>query len=319
MHSPEASIDTNGIGIFGRATATFNDRASFTAALRFDHESSDAHLNTFVSPAFQPANVVAADQTFNDVSPQFAFGYRVDDNSNLYVSAARGYKAGGFNPAALPGSEAYGEEHAWHVEGGVKSAFAGGKAAVNAAVFMIDWDDLQLNVPNPFVPGQFYIANVGGAKSRGVEFDVTARPSQAVDLFAAIGVTNAKFAAGTIAAGVAVDDNDLPYTPDYTATFGGQLSKAITSAIRGFARAEVVMTGAFAYDEANSEGQDAYSLVNLRAGARLRRLSAELWLRNAFDSRYIPIAIPYPGCAPSGFIGEHGRPRTFGITIGTTF
>ena len=319
MHSPEASIDTNGIGVFGRATATFNDRASFTAALRFDHESSDAHLNTFFSPAFQPGNVVAADQTFNDVSPQFAFGYRVDDNSNLYVSAARGYKAGGFNPAALPGSEAYGEEHAWHVEGGVKSAFAGGKAAVNAAVFMIDWDDLQLNVPNPFVPGQFYIANVGGAKSRGVEFDVTARPSQAVDLFAAIGFTNAKFAAGTMAAGVAVDDNDLPYTPDYTATFGGQLSRSITSAIRGFARAEVVMTGAFAYDEANTEGQDAYSLVNLRAGARLRRLFAELWLRNAFDSRYVPIAIPYPGFAPSGFIGEHGRPRTFGVTIGTTF
>jgi len=319
MHSPEASIDTNGIGIFGRATATFNDRASVTAGVRVDHESSDAHLNTFFSPAFQPANVVAADQTFNDVSPQFAFGYRVDDNSNLYVSAARGYKAGGFNPAALPGSEAYGEEHAWHVEGGVKSAFAGGKAAVNAAVFLIDWDDLQLNVPNPFVPGQFYIANVGGAKSRGVEVDVAARPSQAVDLFAAIGFTNAKFAAGTIAAGVAVDDNDLPYTPDYTATFGGQLSKSITSAVRGFARAEVVMTGAFAYDEANSEGQDAYSLVNLRAGARLRRLSAELWLRNAFDTRYIPIAIPYPGFAPSGFIGENGRPRTFGITIGTTF
>jgi iron complex outermembrane receptor protein len=319
MHSPEASIDNSGVGIFGRATATFNDRASFTAGVRFDHESSDAHLNTFFSPAFLPGNVVAAEQTFNDVSPQFAIGYRVNDRNNLYVSAARGYKAGGFNPAALPGSEAYGEEHAWHLEGGVKSTFAGGKAAVNAAVFMIDWDDLQLNVPNPFVPGQFYIANVGGAKSRGVEFDLTARPMQSVDLFAAVGFTNAKFAAGTMAAGVPVDDNDLPYTPDYTATFGGQFSTAITSAVNGFARAEVVMSGAFSYDEANSEGQDAYSLVNLRAGARLRRLFGEVWVRNAFDTRYIPIAIPYPGFAPSGFIGENGRPRTFGITIGTTF
>ena len=50
------------------------------------------------------------------------------------------------------------------------------RSSANAAVFFIDWDDLQLNVPNPFVPGQFYIANVGGARSRGVEFDVTARP-----------------------------------------------------------------------------------------------------------------------------------------------
>ncbi|HEX6163519.1 MAG TPA: TonB-dependent receptor [Vicinamibacterales bacterium] len=319
MHSPEADIDSNGVGIFGRATVSFSDRASVTAGVRFDHESSDAHLNTFFTPAIAQANVVAEEQTFNDVSPQFAVGVRVNDRNNVYVSAARGYKAGGFNPAALPGSEAYGEEHAWHVEGGVKSTFADGKAALNAAVFVIDWDDLQLNVPNPFVPGQFYIANVGAAKSRGFELDLTARPNPSVDVFAAIGFTNATFGAGTVAAGVPVDDNDLPYTPDYTATFGGQLTRAITSAINGFARAEVVMSGAFSYDEANSEGQDAYSLVNLRAGARARRLFGEVWVRNAFDTRYIPIAIPYPGFAPSGFIGENGRPRTFGITIGTTF
>ena len=45
-----------------------------------------------------------------------------------------------------------------------------------------------------------------------------------------------------------------------------------------------------------------------------KRLFAEVWLRNAFDTRYVPIAIPYPGFAPSGFIGENGRPRTFGIS-----
>ena len=319
MTSPEASIDSNGLGIFGRATLGFSENASLTAGMRFDHESSDAHLSTFFSPAIAPANLVAEEQTFNDVSPQFAFGYRVNDRSNVYVSAARGYKAGGFNPAALPGSEAYGEEHAWHIEGGVKSTFAGGKAAVNAAVFTIDWDDLQLNVPNPFVPGQFYIANVGGAKSRGLEIDVMARPAPALDLFAALGFTNATFTEGSMAGGVAVADNALPYTPDYTAMFGGQWSRAITSAISGFARAEVVMSGAIFYDEANSEAQGAYSLVNLRAGARARRVFGEVWMRNAFDTEYVPIAIPYPGFAPSGFIGENGRPRTFGVTIDTTF
>ena len=319
MHSPEASIDTTGIGLFGRATITFNDKADLTAGLRFDHETADAHLNTFFSPAFLPANVVAEDQSFTDVSPQFAFGYKVNQQNTAYVSAARGYKAGGFNPTALPGSEAYGEEHAWHLEGGVKSTAAGGKVAVNAAIFFIDWDDLQLNVPNPFVPGQFYIANVGGAKSRGFEVDVTARPHPAMDVFAAVGFTNASFTEGSMANGADVSNNDLPYTPDYTATFGGQFSRALNSTIGGFARAEVVLTGAFSYDEGNTRGEDAYSIVNLRAGARAKRLFAELWLRNAFDTRYVPIAIPYPGFAPSGFIGENGRPRTFGVTIGTSF
>jgi iron complex outermembrane recepter protein len=319
MHSPEASIDSNGIGLFARATVTVNDNADLTAGVRFDHEKSDAHLNTFFSPAIAPANVVAADQSFNDLSPQFAFGYRVTPQQTAYVSVARGYKAGGFNPAALPGSEAYGEEHAWHVEGGLKSTLAAGRVAANAAVFFIDWDDLQLNVPNPFVPGQFYIANVGGARSRGLEVEVTARPQPSLDVFATLGFTNATFAAGSMANGVPVDDNDLPYTPDYTASFGGQMTRPITSTISGFVRAEVVLTGAFSYDESNSQGQDAYSLVNLRAGARVKRFFADVWLRNAFDTSYVPIAIPYPGFAPSGFIGENGRPRTFGITIGTMF
>jgi iron complex outermembrane receptor protein len=319
QHSPEASIDSTGIGLFGRATMTLADKSDITAGLRFDHESSDAHLRTFFDPEIVPESVVADKESFSGVSPQFAFAYHVKPEHMAYVSAARGYKAGGFNPAALPGSEAYGEEHAWHFEAGVKSTLSGGKVSANAALFLINWDDLQLNVPNPFVPGQFYISNVGSAHSRGVEFDVTARPHHAVDVFAAVGFTSARFDDGTMASGVDVSDNAIPYTPDYTATFGAQLNRSLNSSLSGYGRAEIVLSGAFDYDESNVEGQDAYSLVNLRAGARHKRLFGEVWLRNAFDTRYIPIAIPYPGFAPSGFIGENGRPRTLGITIGVTF
>jgi iron complex outermembrane receptor protein len=318
MHSPQAEIDNAGIGVFGRGTLTFNDRFDVTAGLRFDHESSDAVLRTFVEPAVFPDNVVAAEQSFSDLSPQFAVGYRVNDRANVYASAARGYKAGGSTPAALPGSEAYGEEHAWHVEAGMKSSMAGGKVAATAAVFFIDWDDLQLNVPNPFVPGQFYIANVGGANSSGFEFDVNARPMQRLDIFASFGYTNASFADGTTAMGVDVSGNTLPFTPDYTALFGAQWSPAITASINGFLRGEAVLSGAFQYDEANTRGQEAYSLVNFRAGARSRYVFGEVFLRNAFQTRYVPIAIPYQ-FAQSGFIGEMGRPRTFGVSVGVTF
>ncbi len=319
LHSPEAEITTAGIGLFARATLTFMEKADVTAGLRYDRESSDATLNTFLVPAISPGNLVEAEQDFNDISPSFAFAYRFRPAAMGYVSAARGYKAGGFNPAALPGSEAYQEEHAWHVEGGVKTSSANGRLAANAAVFFINWDDLQLNVPNPFVPGQFYISNVGRARSRGVELDLTARPVADLDLFAAVGFTSARFADGTMSSGMNVGDNELPYTPDYTATIGGQWTRAVNSAVNAFVRAELAMTGAFNYDESNTQAQDAYSLVNVRAGARHKHLFGELWIRNAFDTQYVPIAIPYPGFAPSGFIGENGRPRTFGVSVGTRF
>jgi iron complex outermembrane receptor protein len=122
-----------------------------------------------------------------------------------------------------------------------------------------------------------------------------------------------------VSSGVDVSDNRIPFTPDFTATVGAQVTHALTQAISLVGRAEAVFSGAFEYDEANTEGQEAYSLVNLRAGTRWKYLLADVWLRNAFDTRYIPIAIPYSGFAPSGFIGENGRPRTFGVSFGVTF
>ncbi len=317
--SPESAIDSSGFGLFGHGTVSFNERTDFIAGLRFDHEQSDAVLNSYFTPAIAPASRVAAKNSFSDVSPQFAVAYRPAPDTSLYASVSRGFKAGGFNPAALPGREAYDEEHAWHVEGGVKSTFAGGKASASAAAFQIKWDDMQLNVPNPFVPLQFYIANVGRAHSRGLELDLTARPHPSVDVFTSFGYTSAYFRDGTMAAGVNVGGNKLPYTPGYTALIGTQLTRALNPAVTLYGRAEVVMTGAFEYDEANTARQDAHNLANFRVGGRGKRLFAEAWLRNAFDTIYVPIAIPYPGLAPSGFIGENGRPRTFGVSAGVTF
>jgi hypothetical protein len=33
----------------------------------------------------------------------------------------------------------------------------------------------------------------------------------------------------------------------------------------------------------------------------------------------VPLAFAYPGLAPSGFVGEPGRPRTFGVSVGVGF
>jgi hypothetical protein len=148
---------------------------------------------------------------------------------------------------------------------------------------------------------------------------VHGRAREGVDLFGAFGYTHARFGDDTSSGGVAVGGNTIPNTPDYTFVLGTELSHAVHQALRAYGRAEAVFYGAFKYDEANTQGQDAYSLTNLRAGLRGKRLFAEFWMRNAFDSRYVPVAFPYPGLAPSGFVGEPGRPRTFGVTAGVNF
>jgi iron complex outermembrane receptor protein len=230
----------------------------------------------------------------------------------------RGYKAGGFNPASPAGSEAYGEEQTWHVEGGVKTMWADGRVSANAAVFYINWDDLQLNVPNPAVPAQFFVSNVGGATSKGVEFELGARAAPGLDLLAALGYTHARFGSGASSSGVSVDGNKIPNMPDYTFTIGAQYATVVGPAtMQG--RVDAVFYGSFQYNDHNTLGQDAYSLVNLRLAATGRFLMAEMLIRNAFDTRYIPLAFPYPNFAPSGFMGEMGAPRTVSFAAGVRF
>jgi iron complex outermembrane receptor protein len=205
---------------------------------------------------------------------------------------------------------AYGEEHAWNLEGGAKTSWAAGRVLLNASVFRINWEDLQLNLPDLSVPGQFYIANVGGATSSGVEVELNSRVHP---------YTRARFKEGSLSSGVPVGDNKIPNTPEYSATLGAQISRPVTSAISVYGRGEAVFYGAFEYDDLNTARQEAYSLVNFRVGARGRYLFAEGWIRNAFDTHYIPVAFAYGQLAPSGFIGEMGRPRTFGVSAGVTF
>jgi iron complex outermembrane recepter protein len=317
--SPEAALEDVGIGVYGQGTLTFAENLDLTLGARVDHEQKDAQLDTFFSLPIAPPSSVTAEQSFSSVSPQLAVAYRVQPSQTLYATVGRGFKAGGFNPVSPAGSESYGEEHTWNVEGGVKTAWAGGRVTANASVFLIEWDDLQLNLPDLTVPGQFYVANVGSARSAGVELELNARAHARVDVFGTLGYTRARFGDGAMSSGVDVAGNDIPNTPEYTASLGAQFNHPVTAAVAVYGRGEVGFSGAFRYDDLNREGQDAYALANLRAGVRGRYLFGEVWVRNAFDTRYIPVAFGYGALAPSGFVGEMGSPRTFGVRAGVTF
>lgn len=319
QRSPTAALDDTGFGVYGRGTVQFGSRFEGTIGLRADHENKSALLETSFEPMIAPPVVVDQEKSFTDVSPQFTGAYHLSADQMLYATAARGFKSGGFNAASPAGNESYDQEHTWNYEVGIKTLLGSSRVSLNGSLFFIDWDDLQVYLPNPLVPAQFFVDNAGAASSKGAEIELNARLLQGCDFFAGFGYTNAKFGAGSKSGGLDVTDHELPNTPSYTANVGGQYSMALSSAVSAYARAEIVFRGDYFYDDSNIEGQDAYSLTNFRFGARGKRLFAEAWLRNAFDTTYIPTALAYPGLAPSGYLGEMGAPRTFGVRAGVTF
>ena len=316
--TPDAQLDDRGFGIYGQGTFTFANKLDLVVGARGDREHKKADLNTFYAPAIAPPQVVNDERDFSDVSPQFAVAYRVAPKATLYGTVARGYKAGGFNAASPQGFESYDQEHNWNYEAGIKTSAYADRLSASLAAFHIDWRDMQVNIPNPFVPAQFYIDNAAGATSNGVEFEVHGRPDRSLDLFGSVGFIHARYKDGSVASGVDITGKKLANAPSYTADFGVQYARPLRGEVALFARAEAICYGDYEYDEPNTAGQDAYTLTNLRVGLRGRRVFGEVWIRNAFDTTYIPIAFPFPGAA-SGFLGENGAPRTFGLRAGVSF
>ena len=319
QHSPLASLDDTGVGVYGNGTFAFDSKLDITVGARFDHENRKAELST---PSVSPVPSAAGHGQHREVVLERVAAVR------RHVSRAvrrdglllghRGFKAGGFNPAAPAGSEAYGEEHTWNVEGGLKSAWMNRRVTANLSVFSIDWQDLQLNLPNPQVPGQFYISNVGQARSSGAEFELNGRADADVDVFATSASPTRASAPGRRRAASTSCGNTIPNTPDYTASFGTELSHRLTPAVRLYGRAEVVFYGAFKYDEGKPRGRMPTRSPTSASACAARASFVETGCGTP-STQVHPGGVRLRPVAPSGFVGEPGRPRTFGLTAGVTF
>ncbi len=324
VSTASSDLGDSGMGIYGKAKFTAWKKLSLTAGLRFDYESKSADLRSSSAPSTNPSD------RFSEVSPQFSVAYQLTPNHMAYVSATRGYRAGGFNPAptgipAPEGTESYGPEHTWNYELGHKAKWLEDKLETTVALFYMDWKDLQLNQQIP-LSGQYFIGNAGRANSKGLEVEMRYRPFSWWELFGMAGYTHARFLAGSSALnsnlGVnqGIGGNTLPYTPTFNANMGTQISWAPSRYARLYFRIQLSKFGDFQYDASNAAGQTSYQLVNFRGGVRTKHWFAEGWADNAFNSHYVPIAIPYAQLgAPSGYIGESGAPVTYGARLGLNF
>ncbi len=294
--------------------------------MRADFENKQGAARSFYTPPIAPTRLLDGEEDFFQVSPQASLSWHMTSNHTAYVLVTRGYKAGGFNPVSPAGGEVYDEETSWNYELGVKTSWLNDRLTLRAAVFYLDWQDVQLNLPTG-APAEFYIDNAGAASSKGVELELAARPLPQWTVFAAAGYTDAEFQSGARAGHIDafqkqtvenVSGNQMPYAPEFTITSGTQYNWEVGRGVTLYARAEVTAFGEFYYNAANTASQEAFSLANFRAGIRKAGWFAEGWVRNAFDTDYVPLAFEFPNGA-SGMVGEAGAPVTFGIRAGAAF
>ena len=119
----------------------------------------------------QEVAIPTCEQTFRHGTGGGVINWRPDflEDSLLYASVARGYKAGGFGNL---GFGEYDPEFVWSYEIGAKNTFFDDRLTANLAAFFYDYKDLQLTV----IDGLAFRTENADADVYGAELEIEANP-----------------------------------------------------------------------------------------------------------------------------------------------
>ena len=136
---------------------------------------------------------------FHNVSPDVTITWRPNDRFTVYGGWHRGFLSGGFNPggggtAIAPlADRSYAQQVVQGYEVGVKSMWFDGNLRTNLAVYNYRINGLQASRINPATSVQT-ISNAASARSKGVEFDMTAKtPIHGLTFNGAVGYNKARY------------------------------------------------------------------------------------------------------------------------------
>jgi outer membrane receptor protein involved in Fe transport len=303
---------------FANATWHISPKFDLTAGGRYSHNRQTVVQNTsgLLAGGVSSFDGTSSDNVFTySVAPSYA----PNRHTRIYARIAKGYRPGGPNavsplaPAGVP--RQFGPDTTTNYEVGVKSETADHRLAFELTAFLIDWKDIQLlaQVENFGVN-----TNGGSARSKGIEFNVSARPIPDLSVYASGAYVDAYLTkdAPPIVGGLRGDP--LPYNPKFSSTVGAEYEHPLSVTMTGHAGINWHYTGRRHSDFDAAVGQQrlkAFGQVDAHLGVDIDRFTIDAFVHNLTDSRGI-VNLGTLGSAPNGdFAASVIRPRTIGISL----
>ena len=174
---------------FGEVTIPLASHWDFIAGLRWFHYKQDSLLR-YAGIANDGVTRKDATTSQSGNTPKAQITWRPSRDATLYLEAAKGFRLGGITEP-IPTSGIFGtdcarnlstvglpsipntfqSDHLWSFELGSKTSWLDHRLIANAAVFDIEWSNIQTNV---FLPcGFITVVNAGKVRSRGIEAEVS--------------------------------------------------------------------------------------------------------------------------------------------------
>ncbi len=321
----------------GRLTPAFSDTHGCIV--------TDAPCNDEDSTNPADVGITSPQGSDSDVAWKFAAKYNITDDKMVYALYSEGFRPGGINrnrgmpffPAAFTA------DFLKNYEVGVKTSWADGSVIANATIFLMDWEDYQLEVVDPSSnpcgsanalpaplcgqPWQKVITNVGEASIDGFELQLQWSPLEGLDLGASGTWLDTEIKSDVPEADIAAG-SELPFAPGYSGAYFAQFTWPVSflGANEMFARIQWSYTG----DRLNQVQQtdaptaagvinapqltmESYSMGDIKVGTIHKDWEFDIFVSNFTDERG---QVYHDGTDFEPFWGRSRlsvtRPRTFG-------
>ena len=301
--------------VYGQTDTDLSARATLTVGARLErHEAAYRDSNGI---AFAPEDTM--------LGGRVALRQALSARTHVYVAAARGYKAGGFNADGTLAADlrVYGPETLWNYEAGLVGALRDGALALRLAIFTMRRDDVQIESSqsrrNADGSTEFvqYVGNAAQGANTGAEFELTYSGLDNARLFARLGLLRTEYQDFVTGNGESFDGREQAHAPGYQVNIGGEYTFPTR---RGafFAGLEADARDAFYFSDNHNLKSKAYQLVHASAGYRSGGWNVRVWGRNLADEDYFVRGFffgndPRDGYTARGFT-QLGAPRRFGVS-----
>ena len=276
-----------------------------------DHRSADSESGGV--PAYSSAKPTAVTWRAN-------LAYHVTDNWMLFINAGTGFRSGILQSQAqanaviadgVPSSLALTPDKLRNIELGTKATLANGRVRVATSVYDIRYTNLQ-SAFNTSI-GLAAFANLGGAKTQGLDLDVTwVTPLDGLDV-SLIGNFNKAEFTDVIPAFAAANPRNgngvrLFNTPPHNWRLGFNYERALGAGWHMFSNFSAALNGSARLQDPTVDSVSGYTLYDASVGARKGLYEFRLYGENLSDERG-----PTAANGPTLLAGPY--PRTIGVGV----
>lgn len=343
---------TKSKAVFGQINYKITDQLTLTAGARYNQDKVSfnsqqyqgytdmtqtaprCNIAAYAVPSelVGPCEVARATK-FNSFTWNASLNFKPDSQTLIYVSAGRGFQAGGFNQQIKEAQyRTFKPEKVFNIEAGIKKDWmlGGRPVRTNAAIFRASYKDQQRVENGTYADGLNYIATFNAANSTmwGGELEVNYIPVRNLDLSLSYSYINAHydtFMSPAVGTSVSTDLSGLAIaaTPKHTVNGTISYSVPVNSAdghlrfsLSGYYRSGVYFND-LAQDAANY--QKGYALLNGRIDL-LKALPVDVgvWMNNITNKKYGVFKFNNLNTLSYTAIFL-GAPRTFGVDVSVHF